>query len=198
MDGSIVFSRWCQWQIRLNLCLLWPKWQIYQFSHFCTAECHRIYWRHLVNTIELLLPSAHQSPQTKQQIDRFSRFCTAHGKKSLDYNRQPFPKKLPLPARDVDPHLTDDFLGQYKPTIQTASWSVQLFSHRWLQTVPILYHGMSLSPIKIAPSHGGSGPPSNTWFPGPTQVLNPNGISIGSAVFAGLTSVTDWPTDRPC
>jgi len=38
-------------------------------------------------------------------------------------------------------------------------------------------------------------PPSNTWFPGPTQVLNTNGISIGSAVFAVLTSVTDKPTD---
>jgi len=31
---------------------------------------------------------------------------------------------------------------------------------------------------------------------GPTQVLNPNGSSIGAAVFAGLTSVTDRPTDR--
>jgi len=39
--------------------------------------------------------------------------------------------------------------------------------------------------------------PSNTWFPGPTQVFNPNSISIGSAVFAGLTTVTDRPTDRP-
>jgi len=29
--------------------------------------------------------------------------------------------------------------------------------------------------------------PSNTWFLGPTQVLNLNGISIGLAVFAGLT-----------
>jgi len=44
---------------------------------------------------------------------------------------------------------------------------------------------------------GESGPPSNTWFIGPTRVLNPNGISISSAVFAGLTSVTDRPTDRP-
>jgi len=51
-------------------------------------------------------------------------------------------------------------------------------------------------PLKIAPSHGISGPPSNTWFLGPTQVLNPNGISIGAAVFAGLTSATDRPTDR--
>jgi len=29
------------------------------------------------------------------------------------------------------------------------------------------------SPLKIAASHGGSGPPSNTWFPGPTRVLDP-------------------------
>ena len=46
-------------------------------------------------------------------------------------------------------------------------------------------------PLKIAPSHGGSGPPSNTWFLGLTRVLNPNGISIGSAVCAGFTSVAD-------
>jgi len=42
-------------------------------------------------------------------------------------------------------------------------------------------------PLKTDLSHGGgSGPPSNIWFPGPTQVLNPNGVSIGPAVSAGL------------
>ena len=60
-------------------------------------------------------------------------------------------------------------------------------------------------PLKIARSHGRSGPQSNTWFPGPTQVLNPNGISIssnpngisiGSAVLAGLTSLADRLTDH--
>ena len=35
-----------------------------------------LYWRHLVNTIELVHPSAHSSPQQKRQIDRFSRVCT--------------------------------------------------------------------------------------------------------------------------
>jgi len=35
--------------------------------------------------------------------------------------------------------------------------------------------------------HGSLGPP----------VLNPNDISIGSAVFAGLTSVKDRQPDRP-
>jgi len=38
--------------------------------------------------------------------------------------------------------------------------------------------------------------PSNTSFLGPTRVRNPNGIWIGSAVFVGLTIVTDGPTDR--
>ena len=42
----------------------------------------------------------------------------------------------------------------------------------------------------------GYGPPSNAWFLAPTQVLNANGISIGSAFFAGLTTVTDRQTDR--
>ena len=39
-----------------------------------------------------------------------------------------------------------------------------------------------------APSHGGSGPPSNTCFFGSTRVHNPNDIAIGSAVFAQFTS----------
>jgi len=38
-------------------------------------------------------------------------------------------------------------------------------------------------------------PPSNAWFFGPTHVLNPNGISIVSAVFAGLSNVTNRQTD---
>jgi len=33
-------------------------------------------------------------------------------------------------------------------------------------------------------------------FLGPTEVLNPHGISIGSAVFAGLGTVTGRHTDR--
>jgi len=37
--------------------------------------------------------------------------------------------------------------------------------------------------------------PSNTWFLGPTRVHNPNGVSLGSAVFAGLKIVIDRQTD---
>ena len=36
----------------------------------------------------------------------------------------------------------------------------------------------------------------NAWFPGTTRVLNPNSISIGSADFAGLTSVIDRPRNH--
>jgi len=46
-----------------------------------------------------------------------------------------------------------------------------------------------------------SAPLSNIFFLGLTRTHNPNGISIGSAVFAGLTIVTDRTdrqTDRPC
>jgi len=95
---------------------------------------------------------------------------------------------------DLDRHLTRDSLGPSEPTNQTASPLVQLFLHRWPQSVPILYNGTPLSPSKLPIPIGGSGPPSYARFPEPTQVLNPNGISIGSAVLAGLTSVTDRPT----
>jgi len=51
--------------------------------------------------------------------------------------------------------------------------------------------------LKIATFPWGMWTPSNTWFLGPTRVLNPNDISIASAIFAGLTSVTDRPTGHP-
>ena len=51
-------------------------------------------------------------------------------------------------------------------------------------------------PPQNCPFPWGIWTPSNTWFPRPTEVLNPNSISIGSAVFAGLTSVISRPTDQ--
>ena len=47
---------------------------------------------------------------------------------------------------------------------------------------------------KIAPSHGEYGPPCNACFLEPTRAVNPNGISICSAVFAGVTTMTDRQT----
>ena len=96
----------------------------------------------------------------------------------------------------ADPQLTHDSLGPSEPTTQTASRSVQPFSHWGPQSVPILYNGTSVPPqncpfplgdLEPRLIHGSLGPPSP----------QPNGISIAVAVFAGLTSVTDRPTDRP-
>jgi len=48
---------------------------------------------------------------------------------------------------------------------------------------------------KIAPSRGGIWTPSNTWFLGFVRIGPPNGISIGSAIFARLPNVTDRQID---
>jgi len=56
--------------------------------------------------------------------------------------------------------------------------------------------GRPIFALKIAAFAWESGPPSNTWFLGPTRVHIPDGISIGSAVFPGLMVVTDRPTDH--
>jgi len=62
------------------------------------------------------------------------------------------------------------------------------------QRIVILYNGLPLSTYNcIFPR--GIWTSSNAWFTGPTRILYPNGISIGWAVFAGLTTVTDRPTD---
>jgi len=65
-------------------------------------------------------------------------------------------------------------------TPQTAFRSLQPLLLRSRQTVPIFYWT-----------------PYNTWFLQSTRAHNPNGISIGSAVFAEITIVTDRQTDRP-
>jgi len=54
-------------------------------------------WHHMANTIEPVLLSAHPSPQSKRQIEPFSRSCTVHGRKSLYLVTMGFlPPKLPL------------------------------------------------------------------------------------------------------
>jgi len=59
------------------------------------------------------------------------------------------------------------------------------------RNVPYILQRAATSTIKIAPSHRGIWTSYNTWS---TPVLNPNGISVSSAIFAGIC---DRPTDRP-
>jgi len=72
-DGSIIFARWCQCAHRAGH--IGATWWI---------------WLNL-------FPSAHPSPQPKQQIDRFSHFCTAQGGKCLYFIMgDPFPQNCPF------------------------------------------------------------------------------------------------------
>ena len=88
---------------------------------------------------------------------------------------------------------TSFLLGSPESTTQTASQSIQPFFSRLTAECRPALPCMSF-PLKIAPSHGRSGTPCNTWFLGPTWVHIPNGISIGSAVFVQLPAFT---TCRP-
>ena len=105
----------------------------------------RAHWHHLANTIELVLPSAHPSPQSKRQVDWFSHFCTPHAKCRRACRGMPFPLNCSFPCRTCTP--------------------------------------------------------SNTWFLGSTRLSIPNGISLGSAVFAQLTAESpytmQWATLSP-
>jgi len=77
-------------------------------------------------------------------------------------------------------------LGQLEFTTETANGSVQPFLHSLRQKVPILYNGRPYPPELPFPMWD-LDIPSNTWCFGPMRAHNPNGTSIGSAVFAQMT-----------
>jgi len=90
-----------------------PKWQINQFSHFCTAHSRKslnftmgdpfpqncpFSWG--IWTPTNSIPSAILSPQSKQHHDRFSHFRSGDRRVSLYFTMGcPFPQKLPLPMK---------------------------------------------------------------------------------------------------
>jgi len=156
-----------------------------------------VHWRHLPNTIELVLPSAHPSPHPKWQIDRFSCFCTAHGRKSLYFTMGALSPKIAPSMGDLNPHLTHDSLGLSEPTTHRASLPVLPFLHRWPHSVPILYNGYNgtpLFPVTITPSHGGSGPHLIFGSVGP-PVFSPQMATQSVQPFSQGSLV--WQTDRP-
>jgi len=64
-----------------------------------------------------------------------------------------------------------------------------------LQQTPKAFQWVQ-QPPKIAASRRGIWTTSNTWFLRPTRLRPPNGISIGSAVYAELTNETNRQTDH--
>jgi len=96
--------------------------------------------------------------------------------------------------RQCDPNLMRASLDPPESTFQNGiSIDSAVFCTDDRRVSPFFTMGRPFPP-QNCPSHGGSGPPSNAWFLGPTRVLDPNGISVGAAVFAGLTSVIDRQT----
>ena len=133
---------------------------------------------------------------TKRQIDRFSCFCTSHGRKSLCFTMgAPFPKNCSFPRGIWTPSNTRFLrpIRAHKPN--GISIGSVVFAQMTIQC-PYTLQWDAPFPSENCPFIWGIWILSNTWFPGPTRVLNSNGISIGSAVLAGLTNVTDRQTDR--
>jgi len=104
-------------------------------------------------------------------------------------------------CRHCAPHLINSCLGLPDSKSQTASPSIQpclhTAAHSRADSHYTLQRTASFPPQNCPFPLVDLDPPSNAWFPGPTQVFNPNDISIGSAVFAGLITMADRPTDRP-
>ena len=102
-------------------------------------------------------PIQGHSPNSKSIGSAVSVQLTAESAYTLQWGSHS-PKIAPS-CGDGDPHLFHDSLRQTEPTIQTASGSVWLFLHRWPQSVPILYNGTPIPPLKIAP------PMAEIWTP---------------------------------
>jgi len=174
------------WQIQLNFCFLWtigvlnPNGISIGSASLCTAhgrmssgtlappgeyDWNCAQWCHLANTIELLLLSAHPSPQTQTANRPVQPLLhSSQQKVPILCSGRPFSPKFPLLMGDVDP-----LLGPVQTHNQRASWSVQLFSHRWQQSVPMLYNGMPLTPSKLPLPMGDMDPTLMCGSLGPSE-----------------------------
>jgi len=91
-----------------------------------------------------MLPWAHSSPQPKRYLDRFSRFCTAHGRVvalvGMAGHTLPHQSGF-FPCGYLDSHLITWFVSPPDSASQTAPRSIQPFLHSLRQAVLILYNG---------------------------------------------------------
>jgi len=118
----------------------------------------------------------------------YVRFTDFHQPRNLSTTRRsvPFPAQNCPFSRGTDFHLTRGFLGPADTASHMASISSVVFaqltadSPYTLQWVPLL--------PKLPFPTGDLDPIYNTWFLGSSQLSFPNGILIGSAVFAHLTA----------
>jgi len=136
------------------------------------------HWRHLANMTELVLPSVHPSSQSKRKSIGSAVLAQLTAENPYIYNGFFLPQNF---SSDwvSGPQLIH---GSCVSLSRKPKRRVDRFSHFCIDDRRVsLYFTMGRpSPLKIAPSHGGSGP---TWFPGLTRGLNLSSISIGSADF---------------
>jgi len=133
-------------------------------THVSKLQYDWTHWRHLANTSGLLLPSTHPSPQPERQIDRFSHFCTAYGRKYLYFTMDsPFPNIAPShrgsgPASNtwffVTTRILDVFavLRTESPRIKDkfdrrlSAISGEMVRRRWPDPVQTLRPGVEMLP----------------------------------------------------
>ena len=152
------------------------------------VSSHEAHWHHLANTIELVHPSAHSSPQSKRQMYRFSRFYTGYSRKCLYFTMgAPIHQNCPFKWGIWTCHVTHDALGPCEPTNKRH---LDRFSRVCTDYRGVTLYWFACFPLKIVPSHVGIWTSCNTWFIGPTRVRKANVNLIVSAVFA------DRPTDH--
>jgi len=113
-----------------------------------TCPPMRAHWRHLANTIELVHPLAHSSPQSKRQMDRFSRFCTAYGRKCLYFTMgAPIHQNCPFPFKIWTFHITHDAWAHASPQPKRH---LDRFSRLCTDDRGVsLYNGLPVSPSTL-------------------------------------------------
>jgi len=167
------------------------------------------HWRHLANTIENVHVVATWRIQLNLCFFRPTRVHNPNGKSIASavfaqliaqslilYNGRPFSQKLPILMGGSGRLSNSWFLGQVRAHSPNGiSISSAVFAQATAEWPYTLLWGAPFL-LKIALPMGDLNPHLIYDFPGPTWVLNPNGISIGSAVFSELTSLTDWLTDH--
>jgi len=110
---------------------------------------------------------------------------------AFEWCGQPFPPKMSIPLGDLHPHggphLIRGLVLCAHPSLHPKR-HIDRFSRFCTSPIVSRYFTMRryVSPPQIIPSFGGLGPSCNTWYIRPTQVIIPNGITIGIAVF-------EWP-----
>jgi len=139
----------------------------------------RAHWRHLANTIELMLPSAHKvhNPNCKSIVSAvFAQLAAEcrpvhwlHLVNTIELVHIGATWHIRLNLCFLRPTRVQNPNGKSIHSAISAQLTAE--SHYTLQWAP-------LSP-KIALYHAVSGPQSNTLFLGPIRAHNPNGIMIG-------------------